>query len=617
MKGKDRNWGPAIGYYDLAIAINPASGLPHNQLAIISKSEGDHARALYHLYRAQNALEPPPTAFANLQLEFKKIREASERRNTTAGANWESDDPLASLQRYVPLLHACCFDDINFPEYSNMETQVLEQLRVGLTRHCLETNFVNRMVLSNIAADFTAGDRWQDAPELSQTEVAFKFFQILNAQTFRTLLRLLLVEYENRSKPDRSDGSDVVTPVSRRLLPGLRLYSSWLVSRAALLSAHLEDARFGKPIKEFWATYVEVLTLILSTTSFENLPRLEYLLEEDEEIIGFGPLQEEQYQQKFLALGTLTKKPKSHELGVKRLHPDVETLCRIRDFVEDAIELAANEFVPIKFVQESGHFVPQDEPDGPAACQASVNKGDHLSSNAAEQIVTTHAWDLPLLDNESTTDDAVSQGTSLAASLSTTINRVVDDLVGPELSTNAALPPSTPPAQSLTSAHGDGLQETSYGVGNSTLTALDFVHQVRSWSPKREVPEKPKSSRRSTLNPPFVPRLEEGPALTGLPTSHKRQHSQSMHPTQSQQQLPNHSVDSSASGISDTQLSYLANGHLLHPSLKNKVFGKRQHHASYADEFNFDSSNIITGSSFPYNNGRNQASQPTPPNGQG
>ncbi len=341
IKGKGRNWGPAIGYYDLAIAINPASGFPHNQLAIISKSEGDHARALYHLYRAQNALEPPPTAFANLQLEFRKIREASERGDTTAGAKGENDDPLASLQRCVPLLHACCFGDTNFPEYSNMETQVLGQLYVGLTRHCLETNFVNRIVLSNIAADFTAGDRWQDTPELSQTEVAFKFFQTLNAQTFRTLLTLLLVEYESRRKPDRSDGSDVVTLVSRRILPGLRLYSSWLVSRAALLSAHLADARFGKPIQEFWATYVEVLTLILSTISFENLPRLEYLLEEDEEIIGFGPLQEGQYQQKFLASGTLTKKPKCHEQGVKRHHPDVESLCRIRDFMEDAIELAA------------------------------------------------------------------------------------------------------------------------------------------------------------------------------------------------------------------------------------------------------------------------------------
>ncbi len=273
--------------------------------------------------------------------------------------------------------------------------------------------------------------------------------------------------------------------------------------------------------------------------------------------------------------------------------------------------------MPIKFVQESGHFVLRDGPDCPAAPQASGHKGDQFSSDAAEQIVTTHAWDLPLPDNESTTDDAVSQGTSLPASLSTTLKRMVDDLVGPELSMNAASPSSTPPAQSLTSAHGDGLRGTSYGVGNSTLTALDFVHHVRSWSPKREVQEKPKSSRRSILSPPFAPRLEEGPALTGLPTSHKRLHSQSMHPTQSQQQLPHHSIDSSASSISDTQLSYLANGHLLHPSLKNKVFGKRRHQASYADEFNFDSSNIITGSSFPYNNGRNQASQPTPPNGQG
>lgn len=343
VEGKDRNWGPAIGYYDLAIAINPASGLPHNQLAIISKSEGDHARALYHLYRAQNALEPPPTAFANLQLEFKKIREASERSNTATESHGKSDDPLATLQRCVPLLHACCFDGTDFPEYTNIETQVLGQLVAGLSVHRLETSFVNRMVLSNIAADFTAGDRWQDAPELAQNEVTFTFFQILNAQTFRTLLRLLLVEYKNRSKRDRSDRLNVLAPVSRRLLPGLRLYSSWLMSRAALLSAHLGDATFREPIKDFWATYVEVLTLILSTTSFANLPQLEYLLEEDEEIIGFGPLQEEQHQQKFLDPSTLKRKPKHHEQGVKRHHPNVETLCRIRDFVEDAIELAENE----------------------------------------------------------------------------------------------------------------------------------------------------------------------------------------------------------------------------------------------------------------------------------
>lgn len=161
VKGKNKNWGPAIGYYDLAIAVDPSSGIPYNQLAIISKTEGDHARALYHLYRAQCAFEPPATAFANLELEFKKIREASERGCEEAETCGPSDDPLATLQRVLPLLHARYFGSMEFPEYMESETKMLESLIVGLTKHMLETSFVNRMVLSNIAADFTAGDRWQ------------------------------------------------------------------------------------------------------------------------------------------------------------------------------------------------------------------------------------------------------------------------------------------------------------------------------------------------------------------------------------------------------------------------------------------------------------------------
>lgn len=160
-KEKDRNWGPAIGYYDLAIAVNPSSGTPFNQLAIISKAEDDHARALYYLYRAQSAFEPPSTAWANLQLEFKKIREASERKSSAAGADRREGNPLADLQRRLPLLHARCFGGIELAEYDELESSVLGQLTDGLKEWSLETSFVNRMVLSNVAADFTAGDRWQ------------------------------------------------------------------------------------------------------------------------------------------------------------------------------------------------------------------------------------------------------------------------------------------------------------------------------------------------------------------------------------------------------------------------------------------------------------------------
>ena len=62
LVAKDRNWGPAIGYYDLAMVIYPASGASHNQLAVIALADGNHLRATYHLYRALSAHEPHPSA---------------------------------------------------------------------------------------------------------------------------------------------------------------------------------------------------------------------------------------------------------------------------------------------------------------------------------------------------------------------------------------------------------------------------------------------------------------------------------------------------------------------------------------------------------------------------
>lgn len=89
--------------------------------------------------------------------------------------------------------------------------------------------------------------------------------------------------------------------------------------------------------------YVKVISLMLSDPQLENLPQLEYLLEEDEEIIGFKPLQEGELQQKYFFPNYTSRKPKCHEQGVKRHHPNTESLCRIRDFMQDAIELASNE----------------------------------------------------------------------------------------------------------------------------------------------------------------------------------------------------------------------------------------------------------------------------------
>lgn len=181
-----------------------------------------------------------------------------------------------------------------------------------------------------------------EAPDIAQNERAFKLFQRLNIRTFSTILELVRAEYKDRYQ-DNADKVHTINPVTRRLLPGLRFYSFWLISRAALLSAHLGDSMMIPFLKEFWTVYLQTLTLIMSTTRFEELPRPEYLLEEDDEIIGFTPLQEGQLQQRFLNLDGTSRKPKCHGHGIKRHHPNIEMLCRFRDFVEDAIDLAHNE----------------------------------------------------------------------------------------------------------------------------------------------------------------------------------------------------------------------------------------------------------------------------------
>ncbi|KAL8935816.1 MAG: hypothetical protein Q9211_004496 [Gyalolechia sp. 1 TL-2023] len=603
-KRREKNWGPALGYYDLAIAIYPLSGIPYNQLAIISKSEGDHARALYHLYRALSAPEPPPTAFTNLELEFKKIREAWKRDHPVSDAG--NENPLIKLQHFFPLLHSRCFDGINIEDYERLETDVLQPFSTGLKELSLETNFVNRMALSNIAADFAAGDRWQDAPDAAQNEIAFKLFQRLNLQTFSTILQLLQAAYEQRNTESTTASVNFISPTMRRLLPSLRYYQSWLQSRAALLSAHLGEPKMQSLIQSFWTTYVDVLNLMSSTTRFGDLPRLEYALEEDEEIIGFGPLQEGDLQRKYLHPKSMSRKPNCQEQGVKRHHPNTEMLCRIRDFVEDAIEIAHSEFVPIEFAQDAGCF----------ALKASLDGRNQLTSTAAHESNVSQPEDAFLPDAESTTDETVSQAASVPLSHSTTLNQMVDDLVGPERVDEAAPSPSSrPPTSTSVSAVGNGPNETSYGVGHSTLTALDFVNRVRSWSPQSPPQEAPNPTLPSIMNSPFALRPEEESVLTRSPAEKRKTPTHS--PQLSQQHIPQYTLGSTVSSMSDpTQPSFMPQLHRLHPSAKNKISGTIQHYNTVTDDFNFDSSNVLVGSSFPYN-ARDRTTQPTPSNGQG
>lgn len=148
--GKNRNWGPAIGYYDLASVINPDSGASHNQLAVIALADGNHLRATYHLYRALSAKDPHPTSKGNLEIEFRKIMNAWAKRELIPRE--DAGIPGKALTPWFVYLHAQCYKGVDFPEHDELENEVLSQLAVDLKERSLEGTLL-KFCLINIAAE--------------------------------------------------------------------------------------------------------------------------------------------------------------------------------------------------------------------------------------------------------------------------------------------------------------------------------------------------------------------------------------------------------------------------------------------------------------------------------
>ena len=153
LVSKDRNWGPAIGYYDLASTINPRSGASQNQLAVIALHDGNYLRALYHLYRALSVEEPYPTARSNLEIEFKKILNAQRKGELLTPQ--DGSTPGEALKAWFTYLHARCYKGEEFAQHDELENEVLSQLAIDLKERSLES-ILQKLVITNVAAQHHA-----------------------------------------------------------------------------------------------------------------------------------------------------------------------------------------------------------------------------------------------------------------------------------------------------------------------------------------------------------------------------------------------------------------------------------------------------------------------------
>jgi Est1 DNA/RNA binding domain/Telomerase activating protein Est1 len=156
IQTKQRNWAPAVGYYDLAAAIKPSSGASHNQMAVIALADANHMRALYHLYRALSVQNPYPRGQENLDTEFKKILDRKNKNQLFPKS--PQQQPGDVLQAWFVYLHARLHAGVNFPEHEELENEVLTNLSVELKERPLD-GLLNKFSLSNIAAQHLASSK--------------------------------------------------------------------------------------------------------------------------------------------------------------------------------------------------------------------------------------------------------------------------------------------------------------------------------------------------------------------------------------------------------------------------------------------------------------------------
>lgn len=158
---KNPDFGPAIGYYGLASTLMPASGIAHNQQAVVALERRHHLAAIYHLYRALVAPEPHPLAEKNLKVQFEKTNTAWDRGELIQKG--PPNDPEASKRTLVGWfvrLHSMCYKGEPFRGYDELEREVLGQLGVELKLRTLDSALM-RMVMTNLAAQWNIGEKFQ------------------------------------------------------------------------------------------------------------------------------------------------------------------------------------------------------------------------------------------------------------------------------------------------------------------------------------------------------------------------------------------------------------------------------------------------------------------------
>lgn len=368
LRPNEWNWGPAKGYYNLALTLDPAEGTCYNQLAVIALNADDHLGAVYYLYRATAAAKPFPTAPDNLKVEFEKVLKI--RVEESYGMVDKSDDTIVStLEKRFLAFHANCFArPYDFVAFQQRATDIL-----GMITLCFQVEaktggfgrFMYRATLINMAAENLAKTGIEKpatlkkltadklAQEIERNCQSYFLFQRFNLMFFQALLKVLAREL-GEPAPEGQDLSDLsrLSPAVAKVLPHLRQYSSWLLSHMReLVETKYKSSR--KLLEHVAKTYAQALNLLRSNIDVFASSQISYLLAEDEQTLSFSAYSPIVFKWRYQNPDGTVKSVRPVAAEVKDLDEQVhlaETHLRATDLVVDALRLLKHQ-VSVPFCQ--------------------------------------------------------------------------------------------------------------------------------------------------------------------------------------------------------------------------------------------------------------------------
>jgi hypothetical protein len=281
------------------------------------------------------------------------------------------------------------------------------------------------------------------------------------------LLQVLLPELEDATSGEelpngasRSERArEKITATTRRVLPALRQYSTWLASMAQIIVATKGVSPISVHIKELWKMYADLLTRLTQYFPVGDLQTVDYLLEEDESTYGFKPFQDANNHAgcDLYTTGNGESKPRCTDPGIERLHPNIEMQSRIRDILLFGVALQEKPDIPITLTHDTGMpvftFVEEGlsvaSPVRPRVSSPSFASPERTNSNYAMPPPSRTYEDTPAESAESVAASDSHQ------SMDTDMHRMVDSLLEPS-----------------SSSRNTASIETSYGMHSATANEV-------------------------------------------------------------------------------------------------------------------------------------------------